>query len=99
MTANMISRSSVIALATPGGGPVPPPNQNIENNPMQSSRVVAGCFERALRKHFDTSGKSPAQWHHHAICRSPIALPNNGRFGAMAGRRIGEQRVARMRAR
>src|SRR5712664_1589949 len=37
-------------------------------------------------KTFDTSGKSEALYHHNAICKTPIALPNNGRFGAIAGK-------------
>jgi len=41
--------------------------QNIENNPMQSSwRSLAYAIPR---KHFDTSGKSPAIFHHRAISR------------------------------
>jgi hypothetical protein len=39
------------------------------------------------RKHFDTSGKSAALFHHHAICKTPTALPNNGLFGAIAGKK------------
>src|SRR5260221_8346111 len=38
------------------------------------------------RKHFDTSGKSAALFHHQAICKTPMALPNNGLFGAIAGK-------------
>jgi hypothetical protein len=58
---------------------VPAPNQNIENNPMQSSLPSpAWMLERSERKHFDTSGKSPALFHHHAICRTPMVLPDNG---------------------
>jgi hypothetical protein len=54
-------------------------NQNIENNPMQSSMVVAGMDALStLRKHFDTSGKSAALFHHRAICKTPMALPGNG---------------------
>src|SRR5882762_10480583 len=34
------------------------------------------CFERILRKHFDTSGKSAALLHHRAICKTPMALPD-----------------------
>jgi len=30
-----------------------------------------GCFERSARKHFDTSGKSAALFHHRAICKTP----------------------------
>src|ERR1700682_2537636 len=45
-----------------------------------------GCFERILRKHFDTSGKSGALFHHRAICKTPMALPDNGLFGAIAGK-------------
>jgi hypothetical protein len=37
-------------------------------------------------KHFDTSGKSGALFHHRAICKTPIALPNSERFGAIAGK-------------
>jgi hypothetical protein len=39
------------------------------------------------RKHFDTSGKSAALFHHHAISKTPMALPNNGLFGAIAGKK------------
>jgi hypothetical protein len=39
------------------------------------------------RKHFDTSGKSAALFHHHAICKTPVALSNNGLFGAIAGKK------------
>jgi hypothetical protein len=39
-----------------------------------------------LRKHFDTSGKSGALFHHRAICKTPMALPDNGLFGAIAGK-------------
>jgi hypothetical protein len=50
------------------------PNQNIENNPMQSSRGRwHRCF--SLRKHFDTSGKSAAPLHRRAICKIAHALP------------------------
>ena len=45
-----------------------------------------GCFELSLRKHFDTSGKSGALFHHRAICKTPMALPDNGLFGAIAGK-------------
>src|SRR5712671_2938088 len=33
-----------------------------------------GCFERILRKHFDTSGKSVALIHPRAICKTPMAV-------------------------
>jgi len=42
------------------------------------------------RKHFDTSGKSAALFHHHAICKTPMALPNNGLFGAIAGKNLSD---------
>jgi hypothetical protein len=35
------------------------PNQNIENNPMQSNEV-SPAWMLCPRKHFDVSGKSPA---------------------------------------
>jgi hypothetical protein len=55
---------------------------------MQSSMVVAGMdAERILRKHFDTSGKSAAQFHHRTICKTPMALSDNGFFGAIAGKK------------
>jgi hypothetical protein len=38
--------------------PVSLPTKNIENNPMQSSRVVAGICDATAT--FDTSGKSAA---------------------------------------
>jgi hypothetical protein len=37
-------------------------------------------------KTFDTSGKSATLFHHHAICETPMTLPDNGRFGAIAGK-------------
>ena len=41
----------------PPRGAVPAPNQNIENNPMQSSMVVAGVDALSdPARHFDTSG-------------------------------------------
>ncbi len=45
-----------------------PLNKNIENNPMHSSQVVAGMdgFGDGA-KAFDTSGKSLAIVHHHAL--------------------------------
>jgi hypothetical protein len=55
---------------------------------MQSSMVVAGMDALStLRKHFDTSGKSAALLHHRAICKTPMALPGNGLFGAIAGKK------------
>jgi hypothetical protein len=61
-------------------------NQNIENNPMQSSMVVAGmdALSYPCKKHFDTSGKSGALFHHRAICKTPMALLSSGLFGAIA---------------
>jgi len=38
-------------------------------------------------KTFDTSGKSPALFKHRAICKTPMALPDNGLFGAIAGQK------------
>jgi hypothetical protein len=48
---------------------MPAAKQNIENNPMQSSMVsLAWMFSAIPRKNiFDTSGKSAALLHHHAI--------------------------------
>src|ERR1700694_3226303 len=45
------------------------PNQNIENNPMQSNK---GSLAWMLypRKHFDTSGKSPALFQHRATFKN-----------------------------
>jgi len=44
------------------------PDQNIENNPMQSSVVsLAWMLERILRNIFDTSGKSGALFHHRRL--------------------------------
>jgi hypothetical protein len=40
------------------------PNQNIENNPMQSKSWALEPLN-VPRKHFDTSGKSTALLHHH----------------------------------
>jgi hypothetical protein len=53
---------------------------------MQSSMVVAGMDALSTRrKQFDTSGKSAALFHHRAICKTPMDLPDNGLFGAIAG--------------
>jgi hypothetical protein len=62
------------------------PNQNIENNPMQSNR---GSLAWMLypRKHFDTSGKSAALLRRRAICKTPLSLPNNRLFGAISGKK------------
>src|SRR6266446_3966285 len=46
---------------------------------MQSSMVVAGMDALStLRKHFDTSGKSAALFHHRAICKTPWPCPTTG---------------------
>ena len=45
---------------------------------------LAWMLSATPRKHFDTSGKSAALFHHRAICKTPIALPKNRRFGAIA---------------
>ncbi len=50
---------------------------------MQSSLWSLACA--IPRKHFDTSGKSPALIHHRAIIR-PMTLPGSRLFGAIAGR-------------
>jgi hypothetical protein len=61
------------------------PNQNIENNPMQSNKgSLAGMLYP--RKHFDTSGKSPALFQHRATFKPLMALPN-GLFGAITGQK------------
>src|SRR5712671_8195813 len=39
------------------------------------------------RKHFGTSGKSAALFHHRTICKTPMALSDNGFFGAIAGKK------------
>jgi hypothetical protein len=48
--------------------PIPLPNKNIENNPMQRKEPLekTGVAARVLpaKKHFDTSGKSPAHLQH-----------------------------------
>jgi hypothetical protein len=56
---------------------------------MQSSMVVAGmdALSESLQKHFDTSGKSGALFHHRVICKTPMALPDNVFFGAIAGKK------------
>ena len=35
---------------------------------------LAWMFWSDPAKHFDTSGKSPALFHHHAICKTPMVL-------------------------
>jgi hypothetical protein len=65
------------------------PDENVENNPMQSSMVSLARMLRAIpRKHFDTSGKSAALFHRRAICKTPMALSDNGFFGATAGKKF-----------
>src|SRR5713101_4225499 len=55
---------------------------------MQSSMVVAGMDAlSALRKHFDTSGKSAALFHHRTICKSPFDPADLGAIGAIAGKK------------
>ena len=52
--------------------------QSIENNPMQSSLAVAGPRVPAMT--FDTSGKSPAHFHHREIAKPRTNLaPASGR--------------------
>ena len=48
--------------------PVLAPNQNIENNPLQSNRGRWHC-RFAWQTNFDTSGKSAAHFHYRAIIR------------------------------
>ena len=44
------------------------------------------------RKHFDTSGKSPARLHHPGICRTPMTLADTGLFGRQSLHKwIGEE--------
>lgn len=50
---------------------------------MHSSGMIDTSFPR---KHFDTSGKSRALFDHRATCKTPMALPDNGLFGAIAGK-------------
>src|SRR5882762_11741924 len=49
---------------------------------MQSSVAVAGmdALSESPRKHFDTSGKSAALFHHRAICKTPWPCPTTGRL-------------------
>jgi hypothetical protein len=61
------------------------PNQNIENNPMQSNKGPL-AWMLYPRKHFDTSGKSPALLQHRATFKPLMALPN-GLFGAITGQK------------
>jgi hypothetical protein len=52
---------------------------------MQSNMVLLAWMLWAIqRKHFDTSGKSPALFYHHAICKTPVVEPDNGLFGAIS---------------
>jgi len=49
--------------------------------------IVTGIDAGAIpRKLFDTSGKSRALFDHRATCKTPMALPDNGLFGAIAGK-------------
>jgi hypothetical protein len=69
------------------------PDQNIENNPMQSSRSPPPAWmPRAIpRKHFDTSGKSGALIHRRAICKTSMALLGDGLYGTIAGKKPFQQ--------
>src|ERR1700688_613878 len=64
---------------------------NVGSNPMGSFSWKRSSSMEALtdppRKHFDTSGKSAALLHHRTICKTPMALPDNGLFGAIAGKK------------
>jgi hypothetical protein len=56
--------------------PIPLPNKNIENNPMQRKEPLENkrgslAWMLARKKHFDTSGKSRAHLQHPANCRPP----------------------------
>jgi hypothetical protein len=67
-------------------------SQNIENNPMQSSRRPAWM----LRKRVDTSGKSPAFFRHPAIFRldDPNHLDPAQEISLSAQDEFGDQRQA-----
>jgi hypothetical protein len=65
---------------------------------QRNIRPPAGRLSPISQKHFDTSGKSPAQLHHHAIRKMPIALPGSRRFGAMTGQKSRQIEVATARA-
>src|SRR6266571_919509 len=56
---------------------------------MQSSMVVAGmdALSESCENIFDTSGKSAALFYPRATCKTPMALPDNGLFGAIAGKK------------
>ena len=58
-------------------------SQNIENNPMQSNRRPAWM----LRKRVDTSGKSPAFFHHPVISKRPSPR-HSGRVRRDCSRKI-----------
>jgi hypothetical protein len=70
-------------------------DQNIENNPMQSSLVASPNALSDPSKTFDTSGKSPALVHPHAIRQMPMARRDNGRFGAMSSNPCSQFRLHR----
>ena len=55
------------------------PNQNIENNPMQSSRRFVGITFFDFQKLLDASGKSPALLQYRGIER--VAPHPGGGFG------------------
>jgi hypothetical protein len=46
------------------------PNQNLENNPMQSSLVSGIDTLSDPRTHFDTSGQSTTLLHYREICNT-----------------------------
>jgi hypothetical protein len=67
--------ATLIGKDSPNADTVLASNQNIENNPMQRNRAGTGT-EASSKKHFDTSGKSPAQLHHRGPFWKPhMALP------------------------
>jgi hypothetical protein len=55
--------------------------KNIENNPMHSS-VPSPAWMLWARKHFDTSGKSPALFQRRATFKPLMVLPD-GLFGTI----------------
>jgi hypothetical protein len=71
------------------------PNQNIENNPMQSNKGPL-AWMLYPRKHFDTSGKSPAHFQHRATSKNRSWPPPNGLFGAVTGQKSRQLKLYRL---
>ncbi len=65
--------------AMPAPGALSLPTKIPKTTPCKVAWRSPACA--ISRKHFDTSGKSPARLHDRGICRTPMTLPDTGLFG------------------